>query len=60
MCKLNEDMRNETAAIAEKSKAVEIASNLLALRVLSNEEIAEATSLTPDEVNELAEKSRKQ
>lgn len=60
MCKLNEDMRNETAAIAEKSKAVEIAANLLALKVLSNEKIAETTGLTLDEVNELAEKSQKQ
>ena len=51
MCKLNEDMRNETAT----KKSAEIALNLLSLGTMSYEEIASATGLTLDDIKELAE-----
>jgi len=50
MCKINEKMRNE----AKQGKSVDIALNLLALGTLSNDDIANATGLTLEEVNELA------
>lgn len=50
MCKLNEEMRNETA----KMRSVEIALNLLSLGSVSHEDIAKATGLTLEEIQELA------
>ena len=59
MCKLNEDMRNEAAREAATEaamiKSAEIALNLLSLRTMSYEEIANVTGLTLEDVKELAE-----
>jgi len=55
LCKLNEDMRNETAAEAAMLEKIQIALNLLSLRTMSYEDIAKATGLTLDDVKELAE-----
>ena len=49
MCKIMEDMRDETA----KVKSREIARNLLKIGKISLEEIAEATGLTVEEVESL-------
>lgn len=49
MCKIMEDMRDETA----KAKSREIARNLLKIGKISLEEIAEATGLTVEEVESL-------
>ena len=58
MCKLNEDMRNEAAREAATEaamiKSAEIALNLLSLRTMSYEEIANVTGLTLEDVKELA------
>ena len=58
MCKAIEDMRAEAAAeaaaLAKKESQLGIAMQLLAMGVLTEEQIAQATGLTPEEVQELA------
>lgn len=54
MCKLNEEMRNETAEM----KSVEIALKMLKKGKLTYEEIAEYSGLTLEEVQELAENQK--
>lgn len=61
MCKLMEDMVNERAEkaaerAAEKSK-IEIAVQFLALGTVSREDIAKATGLSIEQINELAAKA---
>ena len=51
MCKVLEDMRNETAEL----RSIEIAERLIAQGKLSFEEIAEVADLTTEKVKELAE-----
>lgn len=51
MCKVMEDMRNETAL--QKSK--EIALRLISMGKLSHEEIAEASGLAIEVIKELAQ-----
>lgn len=53
MCKAMEDMRNEAA----RENSLETARNLLLIRKLTYEEIAQATKLTVDDVKELNEKT---
>ena len=55
MCKAIEDMRKE----AEKMKAAKIAMQLLAMGMGSLEQIAQATGLTLEEVQELAQEVQK-
>ena len=55
MCKAIEDMRKE----AEKMKAAKIAMQLLAMGMGSPEQIAQATGLTLEEVQELAQEVQK-
>ena len=55
MCKLNEEMRNETATEAAMLEKIQIALNLLSLEAMSYEDIAAATGLTLEDVKELAE-----
>ena len=50
MCKAIEDMRTE----AKKESQLGIAMQLLAMGVLTEEQIAQATGLTLEEVQELA------
>ena len=50
MCKVMEDMRNESA----ERRSVEIAKNLLQLGKLTFEEIASSAGLTIERVKELA------
>lgn len=57
MCKLMEDMRNETARAAEQNKAKKIAVHLIRLGKMTLEEIAEATELPLDMVKELESQS---
>lgn len=52
MCRAMEDMRNEAA----KKNSLETAMRLLLLGKLTFEEIAQATNLTIDEVEELDKK----
>ena len=54
MCKAIEDMRAEAAALAKKESQLEIAAEMLASGILSNEQIAKFTKLTLEEVQELA------
>ena len=54
MCKAIEDMRAEAAALAKKESQLGIAMQLLAMGVLTEEQIAQFTKLTPEEVQELA------
>ena len=54
MCKVMEDMRNESAKTAVEKRNIEIASTLLKLGKLTIEEIAESAGLTIDRVRELA------
>ena len=54
MCKIMEEMREDTARIAEYQKAIQIALNLLALGSISKEDISKATGLTLEKVKELA------
>ncbi len=54
MCKAIEDMRKEAAAQAEWGKTVKIAMQILTMDVLTEEQIAQATGLTLEEVLELA------
>ncbi len=54
MCKLNEEMRNETAEM----KSVEIALKILKKGKLTYEEIAEYSGLTLEEVQNLAENQK--
>ena len=56
MCKVLEDMREETAKIASEGKSIDIAIRLLNMKTLSFEQIAEATGLTFEKVQELASK----
>jgi hypothetical protein len=53
MCKAIEDMKTEAAAQAEWGKAVIIAMQLLTMGVLTGEQIAQATGLKSEEVQEL-------
>lgn len=55
MCKAIEDMRTEAAAQAEWGKTVKIAMRLLTMGVLTEEQIVQATGLTQEEVQELAQ-----
>lgn len=55
MCKLNEEMRNETATEAAMLEKIQMALNMLADGVLSYEKIAQYTGLTLEDVKELAE-----
>ena len=50
MCKVMEDMRNESA----ERRSVEIAKNLLQLGKLTLEEVASSAELTIERVRELA------
>ena len=50
MCKAIEDMRNE----AKWQKAAETAMKLIAMGILTEEQIAHATGLTLEEVRELS------
>lgn len=59
MCKAIEDMRTEAAAQAEWGKAVKIAMQLLTMRVLTEEQIAQATGLTLEEVQAFAQEVQK-
>lgn len=54
MCKAIEDMRNEAAKQAAWQKATETAMKLIAMGVGTPEQVAQATGLTLDEVQELA------
>ena len=54
MCKAIEDMRNEAAKQAAWQKATETAMKLIAMGVGTHEQVAQATGLTLDEVQELA------
>ena len=57
MCKIMEDMRNEAAQKAEQVKAKKTAVHLIKLGRRTLEEIAEATELSLDIVEELENKS---
>ena len=59
MCKAIEDMRKEAAAQAEWGKTVKIAMRLLTMGVLTEEQIAQATGLTPEELQALAQEVQK-
>ena len=52
MCKMLEDMRNEAAQKAEQDKAKKTAVRLIKLGKMTLEEIAEATELSLDILNE--------
>ena len=54
MCKVMEDMRNETAKAAVEKRNVEVAKTLLKLGKLTIEEIASSAGLTIERVKELA------
>ena len=56
MCKVMEDMRNEAAKEAARQNSIETAKSLLLLGKLTYAEIAQATKLTVDEVEELDKK----
>ena len=56
MCKVMEDMRNEAAKEAARKNSIETAKSLLLLGKLTYAEIAQATKLTVDEVEELDKK----
>ena len=56
MCKAMEDMRNEAAKEAARKNSIETAKSLLLLGKLTYAEIAQATKLTVDEVEELDKK----
>ena len=53
MCKAIEEMRNEVTKEAEKLRSYQIAINLIAMKTMSDEAIAQATDLTLEEVSEL-------
>ena len=55
MCKLLEDMRNESAREAAELKSIEIAKRLIAQGKLSLEDIADAADLPVEKVRELSE-----
>ena len=55
MCKVLEDMRNETAREAAELKSIEIAKRLIAQGKLSLEDIADAAELPVEKVRELSE-----
>ena len=55
MCKVLEDMRNETAREAAELKSIEIAKRLIAQGKLSLEDIADAADLPVEKVRELSE-----
>ena len=55
MCKVLEDMRNETAREAAELKSIEIAKRLIAQGKLSLEDIAEAADLPVEKVREISE-----
>lgn len=59
MCKAIEDMRNEAAKQATWQHAVETAMKLIAMSILTEEQIAQATGLTLEEVQELAQEVQK-
>lgn len=54
MCKAMEDRINEVAEIIKKGERFEMAANFLSLGTVSKEDIAKASGLTLEEVNELA------
>ena len=54
--KVMEDMRNEAAKEAARKNSIETAKSLLLLGKLTYAEIAQATKLTVDEVEELDKK----
>ena len=54
MCKVMEDMRNESAKTAVEKRNIEFANTLLKLGKLTVEEIATSAGLTIDRVRELA------
>ena len=56
MCKVMEDMRNEAAKEVARKNSIETAKSLLLLGKLMYAEIAQATKLTVDEVEELDKK----
>ena len=56
MCKIMEDMRNEAAQKAEQVKEKKTAVHLIKLGRMTLEEIAEATELSLDIVEELENK----
>ena len=55
MCKVLEDMRNETAREAAELKSIEIAKRLIAQGKLSLEDIADAADLPVEKVREISE-----
>ena len=56
MCRVMEEMRNETARETEHAKAIKVAKGMLQSGKLSYEEIAEIAELSIDEVKALDEK----
>lgn len=54
MCKVLEDMRNESARAAVEHRNVEVANTLLKLGKLTFEEVAESAGLTIEQVKQLA------
>ena len=59
MCKAIEEMRNEAAAQAKWEQKVENALELLSMGLGTLEQIAQATHLTLEEVQELAKEVQK-
>lgn len=55
MCEAIEQMRNEVAQAAGRARSVQIARTLLKMGRMTNEEIADSTCLTLDEIAALAE-----
>ena len=56
MCRIMEEMRNETARETERAKAIKVAKGMLKSGKLSYEEIAEIAELSITEVKALGEK----
>ena len=54
MCKVMEDMRNETAKKAAEQEKLNIAQSLIKMEKLSLEEIAASVELSIDRIKELA------
>lgn len=53
MCKAIEDMRNEAAKEAAMLEKIQFVMNLLSLGTVSKDDIAKASGLTLDEINEI-------
>jgi len=53
MCKAIEDMRNEAAKEAAMLEKIQMVMNFLSLGTVSKNDIAKASGLTLDEINEI-------